>query len=62
MKKRFHSRRKAYFRLLLFVLLLGVGLFAFLQVSMFMTKQTTADQQLVLDQQNQELSDYQNLE
>ena len=61
MKSSFHSKRKTYFRLLLIILLLAVGVFSFFQVSMFFTQQKITDQNLILAKQNEELAGYQNL-
>lgn len=57
----FHSKRRNYFRILLVILFLSIGGFGFFQVSMFLSKQTIADQQVILDGQNKELAMYQNL-
>lgn len=54
--KTFHSRRKTYFKILWLLFLLGLWLYIFLQANMFFTKQKIADQQIILDSQNEELA------
>jgi len=61
MKSGFHSKRKTYFRLLLILLLLAIGVFVFFKGSMFFTNQKITDQQIVLDKQKTELAGYETL-
>ena len=52
----FHSRRKAYFRILLIIFILSLWLLWFFLWSMFLTNKEIAKQQLLINKQNEELA------
>lgn len=56
--RKFHSRRKTYFQLLLVILVLSLVAFGYLKVDMFLTKQKITDKRVVVEEQTQQLESY----
>jgi len=57
-KRKFHSRRKTYFQVLLVILGLFLVAFVYLKVDMFLTNQKITDKGVVLQEQTQQLESY----